>query len=40
MGLSKYIDLIKAEKKIAWIHSSIENWYVKKSRIKKIGKKA
>lgn len=39
MGLSKYIDLIKAEKKIAWIHSSIENWYVKKSRIKKLGKR-
>lgn len=39
MGLSKYIDLIKADKKIAWVHSSIENWYQKKSRIKRLGER-
>lgn len=39
MGFSKYIDLIKADKKIAWVHSSIENWYQKKSRIKRLGER-
>lgn len=39
MGLSKYIDLIESNKKIAWIHSSIENWYQKKSRIKRLGER-
>lgn len=39
MGLSKNIDLIKADKKIAWVHSSIENWYQKKSRIKRLGER-
>ena len=39
MGLSKYIDLIKTNKKIAWVHSSIENWYQKKSRIKRLGER-
>lgn len=38
MGLSKYIESIKAKKKTTWIHSSIENWYIKKSRIKRLGK--
>ncbi len=39
MGLSKNIDLIKTDKKIAWVHSSIENWYQKKSRIKRLGER-
>ncbi|WP_270446875.1 glycosyltransferase [Fusobacterium varium] len=39
MGLSKYIESIKAKKKTTWIHSSIENWYIKKSRIKRLGKR-
>ena len=39
MGLSKHIDLIKAEKKIAWIHASIKNWYEKKSKIKRLEKR-
>lgn len=39
MGLSKYIDLIESNKKIAWVHSSIENWYQKKSRINRLGKR-
>lgn len=39
MGLSKYIDLIKVGKKIAWVHSSIEKWYQKKSRIKRLGER-
>lgn len=39
MGFSKYIDLIKADKKMAWVHSSIENWYQKKSRIKRLGER-
>ena len=39
MGLSKYIDLIESNKKIAWVHSSIENWYQKKSRIKRLGER-
>ena len=39
MGLSKYIESIKAKKKTTWIHSSIENWYIKKSRITRLGKR-
>ncbi|MCF2625504.1 glycosyltransferase [Fusobacterium perfoetens] len=39
MGLSKYIDLIESNKKIAWVHSSIENWYQKKSRVKRLGER-
>jgi len=39
MGLSKYIDLIKAEKKIAWIHASIKNWYEKESKIRRLEKR-
>lgn len=39
MGLSKYIDLIKCDKKIAWIHASIKNWYEKESRINRLGKR-
>lgn len=39
MGLSKHIELIKAEKKIAWVHSSIRNWYLKNKKIKKLGKR-
>ena len=39
MGLSKQIDLINAKKKIAWVHSSIEKWYVKDSRIKRLGER-
>lgn len=37
MGLSKFIELIHTKKKIAWIHSNIETWYVKKSRIRRLG---
>lgn len=37
MGLSKYIDLIESNKKIAWIHASIKNWYEKENRIKRLG---
>lgn len=39
MGLSKQIDLVDAKKKIAWVHSSIEKWYVKASRIKRLGER-
>lgn len=39
MGLSKHIDLIKAEKKIAWIHASIKNWYEKESKIRRLEKR-
>lgn len=39
MGLSKQIDLINAKKKIAWVHSSIEKWYVKDSKIKRLGER-
>ena len=39
MGLSKQIDLVNAKKKIAWVHSSIEKWYVKESRIKRLGER-
>lgn len=39
MGLSKQIDLVEAKKKIAWVHSSIEKWYVKESRIKRLGER-
>lgn len=37
MGLSKYIDYFKCDKKIAWIHSSIPNWYKRKDRIRRLG---
>ena len=37
MGLSKYIALIESNKKIAWIHASIKNWYEKENRIKRLG---
>ena len=36
MGLSKYIDLIEAEKKIAWVHASIKNWYEKENKIRRL----
>lgn len=39
MGLSKQVDLVNAKKKIAWVHSSIEKWYVKDSRIKRLGER-
>lgn len=39
MGLSKQIDLVNAKKKIAWVHSSIEKWYVKEKRIKRLGER-
>lgn len=39
MGLSKQINFVDAKKKIAWIHSSIEKWYVKESRIKRLGER-
>lgn len=39
MGLSKYIDLIRARKKIAWIHASIEHWYEKENKIKRLGRR-
>ena len=34
MGLSKHIDLIKANKKIAWVHASIKHWTKKKVELK------
>lgn len=39
MGLSKQIELVDAKKKIAWVHSSIEKWYVKENRIKRLGER-
>ena len=39
MELSKNIDLIEADKKIAWVHSSIKNWYEKESKIKRLGER-
>lgn len=39
MGLSKYIKLIDVNKKIAWIHASIKDWYKKESRIIRLGKR-
>lgn len=39
MGLSKYIKMIDVNKKIAWIHASIKNWYEKESRIVRLGKR-
>lgn len=39
MGLSKDIDMIKGNKKIAWVHASIKNWYEKDSRIKRLGER-
>lgn len=37
MGLSKNIDLVDTKKRIAWIHSPIDNWYRKKDKIKRLG---
>lgn len=39
MGLSKYIDLIDCNKKIAWIHASIKDWYKRDDKIKRLGKR-
>lgn len=39
MGLSKYLKMIDVNKKIAWIHASIKNWYEKKSRIARLGRR-
>lgn len=39
MGLSKNIDLVKADKKIAWIHSPIDSWYRKPDKIKRLGER-
>ena len=39
MGLSKYIKMINVNKKIAWVHASIKNWYKKESRIARLGKR-
>lgn len=39
MGLSKFIDIITTGRKIAWVHSNIESWYKKKSRIERLGKR-
>ncbi|MGL5901354.1 MAG: glycosyltransferase [Cetobacterium sp.] len=39
MGLSKNIDLVKADKKIAWIHSPIDSWYRKADKIKRLGER-
>ena len=39
MGLSKYVKMIDVNKKIAWIHASIKNWYEKKSRIARLGRR-
>lgn len=37
MDLSKFINLIETKKRIAWVHTDIEKWYAKKSRIKRLG---
>lgn len=39
MGLSKYIDMVKGKKKIAWIHSPIDSWYKKPDKIKRLGER-
>lgn len=39
MGLSKYVKMIDVNKKIAWVHASIKNWYERKSRIVRLGKR-
>ena len=39
MGLSKYVRIIDVDKKIAWVHASIKNWYEKESRIARLGKR-
>ncbi|QQS88565.1 glycosyltransferase [Fusobacterium canifelinum] len=39
MGLSKYVKMIDVNKKIAWIHASIKNWYEKESRIARLGRR-
>ncbi|MBM6823329.1 glycosyltransferase, partial [Fusobacterium mortiferum] len=39
MGLSKYIDLVNGDKKVAWIHSNIESWYKKRARIVRLGRR-
>lgn len=39
MGLSKYIDLVNGDKKVAWVHANIGSWYKKKSRIKRLGER-
>lgn len=39
MGLSKYIDLVKGDRKIAWIHSPIDSWYRKKDKIARLGER-
>lgn len=39
MGLSKYVRIIDVNKKIAWVHASIKNWYEKESRIARLGKR-
>ena len=39
MGLSKYVKMINVNKKIAWIHASIKNWYEKESRIARLGRR-
>ena len=38
-GASRYIEKIKAKKKIAWIHNSIPNLKRKKSKIERYGKR-
>lgn len=39
MGLSKNIDMVNSDLKIAWIHSPIDKWYKKKDRIKRLGER-
>jgi len=39
MGLSKYVRMVDVDKKIAWVHASIKNWYEKESRITRLGKR-
>lgn len=39
MGLSKYVRMIDVDRKIAWVHASIKNWYEKESRIARLGKR-
>ncbi|WP_288875245.1 glycosyltransferase [uncultured Fusobacterium sp.] len=39
MGLSKYISYFNCNKKIVWIHASITNWYNRKDKIYRLGKR-
>lgn len=39
MGLSKYISLFDCSKKLVWVHASIKNWYKRKDKIFRLGKR-